>query len=501
MTRLNQMCRTVSKTALYCMCVLALACGTTESTDDGSGNGGGAADTSVAADSTAVADGDEQDSGTTATDAGGADQTSEDGAATPDSTVEDAASGSDASTGEDASASDAGAADAAGGADTGEPAKKLPLPECAKSCDECAKCPDTPMCVNGQTFLNDCEAVCKLKAYNWPSGLTLSQGKCPECKACTTNAGPNAEDAFCAKTKGGVYVPVKQECELECLELATPVKCINGTCDGSATSCKQDWQCSPKSEIIKGSCGKFNLCSQPTNKGGAECPVNAYQPVCSKKDGKTYATSCAMQACDLSGCFAVGKQAKTPQCEPGKMEIACEGECYDTAKYQGKCPSDCAPVCAINNGSGAGPARTYRNGCIAKAEGAAELQCKGVAITTKDEKGNEDVGACSVSLYAGVNQGACCPDVDYSIVKQVCASKGQGGTAQWLTFRSQAEFECLTGNNKDWTFQYLGPCICNCTETFKPVCGKDGVTYQNACQAKCYGGEKLTVTDGTCNNP
>ncbi|MCO4764475.1 MAG: hypothetical protein KC502_23395 [Myxococcales bacterium] len=400
--------------------------------------------------------------------------------------VEDAGTTTDSKSNEDAGAGDAGPTDA------GQPdAGTLPLPGCAKSCSDCTKCADTPMCVNGQTFLNDCSAICTLKAYNWPTGVTLAQGKCPDCKACKTNTKPDAPDAFCAKTKGGAYVPVKQECELECLELANPDKCSGGKCGKSGLSCTKDWQCSPKSEVIKGSCGKFNICMQPKASGGAACPVNEYKPVCSKKDGTTYATACAMQACDLSGCYPIGDSAKTKQCEPGKMVPECQGECYDTKKWKDKCPGDCNPVCAVVNGQSSGAARTFRNGCIAKGQGAAVLSCDGVSATKKDK--------CSVELYQAANQGACCPDVDYSIVKQVCAAKGTGASAVWYTFRTQSEFDCLTAGKKgDWTFKYLGPCVCNCTQTKKPVCGDDGVTYQNACQAKCYNGDKFNWKDGAC---
>ena len=39
---------------------------------------------------------------------------------------------------------------------------------------------------------------------------------------------------------------------------------------------------------------------------------------------------------------------------------------------------------------------------------------------------------------------------------------------------------------------------CICTKDWRPVCGENGVTYPNACQAKC---EKVeNFTEGTCQN-
>ncbi len=347
--------------------------------------------------------------------------------------------------------------DASAGA--GPPPKKLPLPDCAKNCAECAKCDDATMCVAGKTYNNDCEAICALQAFEWPTGYEPSQGKCPDCAKCKPD---EPKEQWCGTLKNGAKVTFNAKCETECADLAT---------DGGVNP-------------TKGPCK--SACSKAPPDGGG-CSNTDWQPVCAKQDGNTYQTKCAMDFCNLQGCFPVGKTAASEQCAAGKMSVECPGECYDSQKW-GACQNECKPVCAMAK---TGKGQSFRNGCIANAEQAKVLSCEGVSATSKDK--------CSAELYVDNSKG-CCPNVDYAVVKQICASKGDGASAVWMTFRNQSEFDCLVGADKAlWTFQYQGPCICNCPQTEKLVCGDDGLTYQNACQAKCYNGDKFSWKDGPCS--
>ena len=93
----------------------------------------------------------------------------------------------------------------------------------------------------------------------------------------------------------------------------------------------------------------------------------------------------------------------------------------------------------------------------------------------------------------------CCEDVEYGIIHPICASKTEPGKPDtYVTFQNQGEYDCLTKGNSAWTFQYASACICSCNNNEQPVCGANGFTYQNACQAQCYNGKDFTYGAGPC---
>lgn len=54
--------------------------------------------------------------------------------------------------------------------------------------------------------------------------------------------------------------------------------------------------------------------------------------------------------------------------------------------------------------------------------------------------------------------------------------------------------ECINGICQD---EYQGSCLDNCTQTYEPVCGANGITYNNRCFATCDNTE--VVNDGRCD--
>ncbi len=446
------------------------------------------------------------DSGTTTKPDGDTSTTTTDG--TPGDVGEDGAIGDVDATVDPDAAPDAtvDAETASGGSDvaaeTGPPKPKLPLPDCAGGAGgNClTACPEGKLCVDGTTYFNDCEAIFKLKAFDWPAGYEtkIKKGACPDCKDCAnvevkcnlqngTNKctlyqpGKPAEESVkscsknadcvgsfegCATLKSGAKVAVELPCQAKCMDLTTT-----------------------ETPYVAGKCKSG--CSQPPPNGGG-CPMNVYQPVCAKEDGKTYATPCALKNCDKQGCYGLGLSQKSDTCEPDKLTKECDGECFAEASKvsasAANCPKDCNPVCGILP---TGKGQSYRNACLATNANAKVADCKGISATPKDK--------CSAAeLYQGKG---CCADVDYVPVNPVCASKPAAKTGDpdvWITFRSQAEYKCLTAGDNSWVPQYSGPCICNCPNTYAPVCGDDGLTYVNKCQAECYNGPSFNVKSGPC---
>lgn len=479
------------------LCIAALlaaapAC-SSEPTDENDAGGGGA-DTGGGESDVVEEDASETDAGitedatvedTAEADAGPVDAGPED-AGTEDAGPQDTGT-------VDAGPEDAGSVDedTGGEADTGPedtgPPPQLNLPECIQkggdqafqptSCEQCELCESGgiwQICVSGKNFDNECQAVCEFQVFK-PDTLqdidpNATPGECPPVAACAACQGVDfdkPDGPFCATLDSGA----QQEVDFSCLKDCLPLKD------------------STQSSFFKGNCKA--ACTKPVAQGGAGCSLKKYQPVCAQDDGQTYASECAMQACDQQGCYAVGFTQQTGGCSAGNMVKECDGECFDAQAYPG-CTGDCAPVCADLGGL----MMTFRSKCVALADGAKVSDCSYAGA--QSEK-------CSAQLYEEMNK-ACCKDVDYLLDNPVCAADGSGPDANWVTFRSKGEYDCFNeAEPGKWLFQYSNPCVCKCNNVAKPVCGVDKITYVNACSAECYNSDnpQFTYTNGACdpNNP
>ncbi|MBI5607854.1 MAG: hypothetical protein HY902_03135 [Deltaproteobacteria bacterium] len=404
-------------------------------------------------------------------------------AETPDELVGDADvdSADDVSTTADTSDTDAAA-------EVSKPT--LPLPDCAiGSCAKCSFCATAPLCVGGVTYANDCEAICKLDLKEGLAPILdqVKKGACPECAACGTETikcntqtkhcviiqnGVSTEKTTAACTKDTDCASAFVQCAT--LEDGTKVE-IDSPCQATCLKLKQGIT-NPTPGLCKTSCSKPPT-SCPTAKPSSAVPE---VPVCAKEDGKTYATACALKNCALDGCYAEGETAATSACGAG-LTKECDGACFaDASKVSAtaaNCPKDCNAVCGVLP---TGRGKSFRNECLATNAGAKVKDCAGITATEGDK-------CAADTLYT--NRG-CCADVNYTVggIKQICAKKidPKGGPELWVTFRNSNEFKCLAGTDATWEIQYSGPCLCQCSDVDKPVCGDNGQTYTNQCVAECY---------------
>lgn len=158
------------------------------------------------------------------------------------------------------------------------------------------------------------------------------------------------------------------------------------------------------------------------------CPT-VYDPVCGV-DGKTYPNACEARCAGVAIAHA------------GECAAACRcnGDCPDGAVCRdGACQRPCAINCFVADPVCGTDGRTYT--C-----GAAEAECHGVAV-----------------LHDGACGRACGRDTDCP-VGSLCTAVRDCPDACGCASFCQA---------------------CACPRVLDPVCGVDGKTYTNACQARC----------------
>ena len=281
----------------------------------------------------------------------------------------------------------------------------------------------------------------------------------------------------CTARAAGVEVAAEGECACSCREKYEPVCGANG----QTFSNRCEAACQGAEVVADGECS-------------VECACDAeYAPVCGV-DGQTYGNACAA-ACQGVEVGAEGECG--PSCEPVLCEIACddgferddagceicacadapqcdaERSCPPNARcVDGTCVLECAcddeqaPVCGAHG-------QTYRNAC--------EAACQGAEI---------------------VREGAC----DAECAPLPCAIFCEHGMA--LDAAGCEVCECLPPPDAPCDADSAcppdaacvnGACVaddCACEDVDAPVCGEDGQTYGNACEAGCAGASLRF--DGPC---
>uniref|UniRef100_A0A8C1MZ08 Agrin n=1 Tax=Cyprinus carpio TaxID=7962 RepID=A0A8C1MZ08_CYPCA len=392
----------------------------------------------------------------------------------------------------------------------------------------CENVPKNVVCgSDGLDYQSECEL--NMKACAAQKNIRVHhQGRCDPCSdtlnslsmACRVNpktykqftfapadSCPPDNTPICA-SDGHTY---DSECQMERTALQNNLelkKISSGSCKekgGCPNGCKFNAMC-----LLEN--GEFRCSCDPIQCDGT------YKPLCGM-DGKTYLNDCERK---LEECWT---ETDIPVKQQGPCDLNLESPCLKkTCEFGAVCVvknsepvCECSDACPQNQDPVCGTdGHTYSSSCQMKAMGCAlqkQIQMK--------HKGpcDESCTNCSFGAICDAQTGRCvCPKGCLETRQPVCGSDGMTyenecklnveACTKQLDLRVVAHGECKTCGSTvcSWGARCVqNQCECQqCTgQPVNPVCGSDGITYDNDCELRlvsCKKQRKIDVAKpGVCD--